>query len=69
MNLSKNFIYMPNIKATREPIFLIPNAKKLFNYLKQAFIEALISQHYNLKSHIQIKTNILDYNINKVLCQ
>ena len=33
---------MLNIKATKEPIFLIINAKKNFNYLKPVFIKALI---------------------------
>ena len=31
-------MYMSNIKAIKEPTFLIPNAKKAFNYLKQEFI-------------------------------
>lgn len=35
----KNLIY---IKAIEELIFLTPNTKKLFNYLKQKFIKAPI---------------------------
>ena len=47
VNLSKNnesekLTYMPNIGATRKNIFLIPNAKKAFNYLQLAFIKAPI---------------------------
>ena len=41
-NKSRNLICMPNIKAIRELIFLSTNAKKTFNYLKQAFIKASI---------------------------
>ena len=43
---------MSNIRATKEPTFLISNAKKTFNHLRQAFITALIFQHFHLKSHI-----------------
>ena len=47
VNLSKNnksrtLIYIPNIKAIKKPTFVTSNAKKIFNYLKQAFIKALI---------------------------
>ena len=41
-NKFRNSTYIPNIGATRKPIFLNPNAKKVFNYLKQAFIKAPI---------------------------
>ena len=33
---------MLNIEAKKESIFLIPNTKKSFNYLKQVFIKASI---------------------------
>ena len=33
VNSSRNLIYMPNIGAIAEPIFLIVNTKKAFNYL------------------------------------
>ena len=33
---------MPNIGAIKKSIILIPNAKKIFNYLKQIFIKTLI---------------------------
>ena len=42
INSSKNSICMLNTGAIREFTFLISNAKKNFNYLKQAFINALI---------------------------
>ena len=38
-NKSRNFTYMPNIRATEKPIFLTFNAKKVFNYLMQVFIK------------------------------
>ena len=41
-NKSKNSTRVPNIKATGEPNFLTPNAKKAFNHLRLAFIKALI---------------------------
>ena len=42
---------------------------KYLNYLQLAFIKALILQHFDLKSHIQIKTNALSYAIDGVLSQ
>ena len=35
-------MYMPNIRAIKKSIFLILNAKKTFNHLKQMFIKTLI---------------------------
>ena len=72
VNLSKNkkskkSTYMPNIKATKEPNFLILNAKKAFNYLRLVFIEASIFWYFHLKSHIQIEKNALGYTIDRVL--
>ena len=57
VNLSKNNKFrnsmrVSNIRATREPNFLTSNAKKAFNHLRLAFIEAPILRHFNLKSHI-----------------
>ena len=43
---------MRNIGATKKLIFIISNAKKAINYLKQAFIKALILQHFDLKYYI-----------------
>ena len=67
VNLSKNLMYMLNIGTIKKPIFLTPNAKKIFNYLREIFIKAIILQYFNLKSHIQIKTDVLGYAIGKVL--
>lgn len=52
---------------TRAIDYLSFNAKIVFNHLKQAFTKALIFQYFDLKLHIQIKTNALGYVINKVL--
>ena len=41
-NKSRNSTYMPNIEAMGKPNFLIFNTKKIFNYLRQAFIKASI---------------------------
>ena len=51
-NKSRNLICIPNIKAIKKLTFLNPNAKKIFNYLKQTFIKGPILQHFDLKSHI-----------------
>ena len=74
MNLSKNeksrnLTHMPNIGAMEEPNFLIPNAKKAFNYLQLAFIIALILRHFDPECHIRIETNISGYIIDRVLSQ
>ena len=52
VNLSKNeksrkSTHVPNIGATREPTFLTPNAKKTFNHLWLAFIEAPILRRFD----------------------
>ena len=58
---------MPNIRAIKKSIFLIFNAKKTFNHLKQVFIKAPIFQYFDLESYIQNKTNVSDYIIDRVL--
>ena len=68
-NSSKNLTRVPNIRATRKPIFLTPNAKKTFNYLRPAFIKAAILRHFDLESYIQIEINALSYAIDRVLSQ
>ena len=42
MNLSKNWTYVPNIRAIGKLIFLTPNAKNFFNHIRQPFIKASI---------------------------
>ena len=64
---SKNSTYMLNIGAMREPNFLTSNTKKVFNHLQLAFIKAPILQHFDLKSHIQIKINMSRYAIGRIL--
>ena len=39
---SKNLIYMINIRAIKKLVFLIPNTKKVFNYLRLVFIKVSI---------------------------
>ena len=53
-NKSKNkqFENQTYIKAIKKSICLTFNVKKIFNYLKQAFIKAPILWHFDLKSHI-----------------
>ena len=66
---SRNSTCVPNIGAIEESNFLTPNAKKAFNHLRVAFIKAPILRHFNLGSHIQIKTNTSGYAIGGVLSQ
>ena len=66
-NKSRNLTYMPNIGAIEKPNFLISNAKKFFNHLRLAFIKALILQHFDLESHIQIEIDVSNYAISRVL--
>ena len=64
---SRKLTCMLNIGATEKPNFLTFNARKAFNYLRLAFIEAPIFRHFDLESHIQIKTDASGYAIGGVL--
>ncbi len=44
-------------------------AKKAFTKLRQAFVETLILNHFDLKRHIQIETNASGYAINEIFSQ
>ena len=68
-NKSRNLMFMPNIRVIEKPTFLTPNSKKVFNYLRQTFIKALILLYFDLKSYIQIKTNASSYAISGILNQ
>ena len=65
-NSSKNSTHVPNIGATGEPNFLTPDAKKTFNHLRLAFIEAPILRHFDPESHIRIETDASGYAIGGV---
>ena len=53
---SRKSTRMPNIGATKEPNFLIPNTKKAFNHLQLAFIKAPILQYliWNVISELKL---------------
>ena len=57
-NEFKKLIYVLNIKAKKKLIFLTFNTKKIFNFLRLAFIKALILWHFDLKYYISIEANI-----------
>lgn len=57
------------IGAIREYRVLNTDAKKVFNNLKQVFIEVLVFWHFNLESYIYIKIDGIDYIISKLLGQ
>ncbi len=49
--------------------FLISKARKAFTKLRQAFIKALILNHFDPEHHIQIKTDASGYVIDRNLSQ
>ena len=49
------------VKAARDSNYLIPAAKKTFNHLRHAFIQAPIFQYFNLKWHILIEIDASSY--------
>ena len=55
--------------AMEEPIFLTPNARKVFNQLRQVFTKAPILQHFDPECHIRIETNVSGYAIGRVFSQ
>ena len=55
------------VKAVGDFHYLIPNAKKAINYLRHAFTQAPILQHFDPKWHIRIETNASGYAIGGVL--
>ena len=67
--ISRNSTRVPNIGATGEPNFLTPDAKKAFNHLRLAFIEAPILRHFDPESHIRIETDASGYAIGGVSSQ
>lgn len=52
-----------------KPKFLTSKARKAFNYLKQAFTEALILRYFDLELYIRIEINVSSYAIGRVLSQ
>lgn len=60
---------LTRIRTTGEPIFLTSITRKAFEYLRQAFTKALILQHFDLESHLQMKIDTLGYTIEIVLSQ
>ena len=68
-NSSRKLTHVPNIESRREHNFLTPDAKKVLNYLRLAFIKALIFQYFDLESHIRIETDASGYAIGGVLSQ
>ena len=66
---------VPKKKASRDKnlgqsgLFFIANTKKTFTKLRQAFIEALILNHFDLECHIQIETDASSYVIGGIFSQ
>ena len=57
------------IRATGEPTFLTPGAKKSFNQLRQVFTKAPILRHFDPECPIRIETNTSGYAIGELLSQ
>ena len=72
MAKSKKWIQTKKAKTSRAKnlgqsgTFFITNARRTFIKLRQAFIVVSILNHFDLKRHIQIKTNDLDYAIDEI---
>ena len=62
-------VVQTHLDATGEPTFLIPNTRKTFNQLRQAFTEAPILRYFDPECHIRIETNASCYAIRRVLSQ
>ena len=56
-----------DVKAAKGFHYLIPDTKKVFNYLWHAFTQAPILQHFDPEWHIWIETDASSYAINGVL--
>ncbi len=50
-------------------MFLTPGARKAFTKLRQAFVKALILNHFDPKYYIQIETDVFTYAISRILNQ
>ncbi len=50
-------------------MFPISEAKQAFIKLRQTFVEALISNHFNLECHIQIEMDVSGYAIGAIINQ
>ena len=57
------------VKAAKGSDDLTLTAKKAFNHLRYAFIQAPILQYFDLEWHIQIETDVLGNAIGEVLSQ
>ncbi len=70
---SKKWIRAEKVEASRAKnlsqsgFFLTVDTRKAFTKLKQAFIEALILNHFNLERHIRIETDFSGYAIGGIL--
>ena len=73
---SKKLIWAKKTKTFRAKnlniqsrLFLTFKIKKSFTKLRQAFVETLILNHFDLKCHIEIETDVLGYAIGGILSQ
>ncbi len=75
MAKSKKWIHAKKAEASKAKnlgqsrLFLTANARRAFIELKQAFVEALILNHFDPERHIQIETDASDYAIGGILSQ
>ena len=75
MAKSKSWIRTKKAKAFRAKnlgqsgMFLTTNTRKAFTKLRQAFVEALILNHFDPEHHIRIEMDALGYAISGILSQ
>ncbi len=52
--------------SSQSGLFFTPKARTAFIKLRQAFVEALILNHFDPEYHIQIETNVSGYAIGRI---
>ena len=57
------------LSKSKNPAFLINDARKAFTQLRQAFTKAPILSHFDLEFHIWIETDAFGYTMGGILSQ
>ncbi len=69
INAEKSEPFWAKYLSNQSRSFLTANTRKAFTKLKQAFVEALILNHFDSERHIQIETDTSGYVIGGILSQ
>ncbi len=65
----KSKVFRAKNLNSQSGLFLIPRAKKAFTELRQAFVKALILNHFDPEHHIQNETDASGYTISGIPSQ